>query len=107
MFQDLTGDFPVLFKVLRVNEDVIDVYRNDTFRDHVFKDLIHHCLECGRTVSKTEEHHQWLEKPSIGAESRFPLVSLFDPYVVVTPTNVKLGEVAGTLQFVDQFRNKR
>ena len=39
----------------------------------------------------------------MGDKGCFPLVAIFDPHVVVSPTNIKFGEDFGILQFVDEI----
>ena len=63
---------------------------------------IHHGLECGRRVSKAEEHHSGFVKPSSRLKRRFVLVSCLDADVVVPPLYVQLCVDHGPSQFSDQ-----
>jgi hypothetical protein len=37
---------------------VVEIDRDDAFCDQVLEDLIHHGLECCRTIGEAEVHHQ-------------------------------------------------
>ncbi len=52
-------------------------------------------LEGGGRVGESEEYDSGFKQPSVGPEGCFPLVAIFDAYIVVPPSNVKLGEVLG------------
>ena len=41
-----------------------------------------------------------------GLECHFPLISVFDVYVVVAPSDVQFGEILGSFQLVDEFRDE-
>ena len=41
-----------------------------------------------------------------GLECRFPLISIFDAYIVVAPSNIQFGEILGSFQLVDEFRDE-
>ena len=43
----------------------------------------------------------------MGDEGRLPLVAVFDADIVVSPTNVELGEVASVFQLVHEVGNER
>ena len=44
---------------------------------------------------------------TFGLECHFPLISVFDAYIVVTPSDVQFGEILGSFQLVDEFRDER
>ena len=54
-------------------------------------------LEGGGGVGKPKEHHGRFEKSFMGDEGCFPLVTVFDSYVVIPPPYVELGEDLGIL----------
>ena len=41
-----------------------------------------------------------------GLECRFPLISIFDVYIVVASSDVQFGEILGSFQLVDEFRDE-
>jgi len=48
----------------------------------------HHRLEHCRTVSEAKEHDKGFEQASVCPKGRLPLVSIFDPHVIVSPPDV-------------------
>jgi hypothetical protein len=54
--------------------------------------MVHHGLEGGGRVGKSEEHYPWLKKPKRGDEGCFPLVPRFDSYIVVAPSDIEFSE---------------
>src|SRR6266481_4706719 len=105
-FQDKTGDALKLLESLREDQDVIHVDADDPISNQLCKDIIHHCLECGRTVCQAKEHHQGLKQATVGAECSLPLISFMDSDIVVAPLNIKLGEIPGTFETLNQVINK-
>ena len=75
--------------------------------DKIAEKLVHHSLECGRRVGKTEEHDCGFEKTGVGAECGLPFVAFTDADVVIAPTNVQLGEVTGAFELVEQLLDER
>jgi len=57
-------------------------------------------------VTKAEGHDEWFEETERAFEGCFPFVTFADTDVIVTPADVKLCEVAGTLEFIDEFRDE-
>ena len=41
-----------------------------------------------------------------GLECHFPLISVFDAYVVVAPSDIQFGEILGSFQLVNEFRDE-
>ena len=70
------------------------------------EDVVHHSLEGGRTVGHSEEHYEGFEEAAIGTEGCLPFVSRLDSYVIETPSDVKLGEVLGSTELGDEFRDE-
>ena len=66
-----------------------------TLINEILEDFIHHCLEGSPDVGKAKEHDQGFEEASIRPEGGLPLISLFDPYIVISPSYVQLCEVLG------------
>ena len=55
--------------------------------------MIHESLESGWSIAKAEEHNRRFEQAKRGDEGYLPLVQFLDANVVVSPSNVKFGEV--------------
>ena len=96
----------MLGSVLQVDQDVINVYANDSFHDEVLENVIHHHLEHSWTVGKAKEHHQRLEQPSVHPKCYLPLVPILNSDVVVAPPNIQLHEVLCSPELIYQFGNE-
>ena len=75
-----------------MDDDVIDVDGDLSSVDEVSEDMVHYRLKRRGRVCQSKEHDRWFEQSSVHSECRFPFVSLFDSYVVVSPLYVKLRE---------------
>ena len=63
------------------------------FGNHISEDVIHEGLESGWSIAKAKEHNHWFKQAKRGDEGYLPLVQFLDANVVVSPSNVKFGEV--------------
>ena len=106
VLQDDAHNMTMLLESLGVDEDVIEVYANDSLCNQIVEDVIHHCLECGRAVSQTKEHYQGFKESAIGPKHCLPLISFLDVHVVVASTDIQLGEIACAPKVVDEFRDE-
>ena len=77
------------------DKEVIHIDDKPSFCNHIAEGVVHEALKGSGRIGKPEEHDGWLEESFVGDEGRFPLVAILDPYVVVPPTNVELGEYFG------------
>ena len=105
--EDMAGSLFVGFGVGRGNEEVVHVDDQPSFSDHVSERIVHALLECSRGVAKAKEHDHQFEESFVHDESRLPLVIIFDADVVVSPTDIELGEVASIFQLVHKARDER
>ena len=96
----------MLFLHLGEDQDVVQVDHYNTFCYEVPKDVVHHGLEGGWTVSHSKEHYQGFEQASIGLKGRLPLVSRLNANIVETPTDIQLGEVSGPVELGHEFRDQ-
>ncbi|KAG6872476.1 hypothetical protein C0993_002128, partial [Termitomyces sp. T159_Od127] len=103
VFQDLVCNPAVLLKRVSVDEDVVKVYAHYTLHDEVPKDVIHHCLESGWTVSESEEHDKGFKQSTIGPKGSLPLVSFLNVHIVVAPPDVQFGEVLRPPEVIDEL----
>ena len=60
------------------------------------------CWKVGEGVDHAEEHNSGFIESPVGNESSFPLVSVLDSDIVISPLYVKLGEDLGIFEFVDE-----
>jgi hypothetical protein len=73
-------------------------YADNPLMDQICKDVIHRGLKCGGAVGKSKKHHQQLIKTTVCAECSLPFITLLNAHIVVSPANIQLGEVAGTVE---------
>ena len=90
-----------------VDEEVIHVNDKPSFCNHVAERVVHKALEGGRRIGETEEHYCRFEESFVGNESGFPLMSVFDSDVVVSPSDVKLGKEFCSLEFINEIGDER
>ena len=93
-------------RIRGVNEKVVHVDDKPSFHDHIAKRVIHEMLEGGRGIGETKEHHHRFEEPFMGDEGSFPLMSIFDSGIIVSPSDIKLGEDFCPLKFIDEVGNE-
>ena len=90
---------------LCVNAQVIHIYFQPAFGDHVCKDVIHKGLKGGGSVAKPKEHDGWLEESERSNECSLPLIIFSNVNVVESPLDVELGKDCGVFHVVNQFRD--
>ena len=84
----MLGNLAVFGKGLRVDQDVIEVDTHPSFHDEVSEYVIHHRLEGGWAIGKSEKHHQGLKQPSVSLKCYLPLIAFLDLNIVVAPSNI-------------------
>ena len=89
-----------------VNEEVVHVNDKPSFHNHITKRVIHEALESGGEIGETEKHHHRFEESFMGDEGSFPLMSVFDSDIIVSPSNVELDEDFRPLEFIDEVGNE-
>ena len=85
---------------------IIHVYLEPSFSDHISENVIHECLKSGRGIAKPKKHDSGFKEAERSDERCFPLVFLSDANVVISPSNIKLGEQCGVFHVIDQFRDE-
>ena len=98
--EDVASSLGVGLRVRGGDKEVVHVYDEPSFSDHVSERVIHESLERSGGVTETEEHDGGFEESFVGDESRLPLVAILDAYIVVPPSDVEFGEVASVFQLV-------
>ena len=88
------------------NKEVVHINDKLTFSNHVLEGVIHESLEHGRGVAETKEYNHGFEESFMGDGGRFPLVTILDMDIVVSPTNVELSKVASVFQLVHEVRDE-
>ena len=90
----------------RVDKEVVHVDNEPSFCNHIVKGVIHELLKGGRGIGKTKEHYGWFKESFMGNESGLPLVPVFDTDVVISPTDIELGENLCPLEFINKVRDE-
>ena len=90
-----------------VDEKVIHVDNEPSFGNHIAEGVVHEMLEGGGGVGEAEEHYGGFEEPLVGDEGGFPLVSVLDSHIVVSPPDIEFGEDLGVSQFVYEVGDER
>ena len=85
----------MMFDRVGIYQDVVHIYCHIALVNEVLKDVNHHHLESGWTIGEAEEHDKGFEDASIHSKGGFPLITLLDLYVVISPTYIQLREVSG------------
>ena len=78
-----------------VDKEIIHIDDKPSFGNHVAEGVVHESLKGGGGVGESKEHHGRFEKSFVGDKGGFPLVTIFDSYVVVPPPNIEFGEDFG------------
>jgi hypothetical protein len=89
------------------NKNVIHIDDNVSGSNFFSKDGVHHCLEGGRGISEAKEHDQWFKESPVGFECGLPFIAFFHPDIVVSPSNIKLGEPLFSNKLTNEFFNER
>ena len=90
-----------------IDEEVIHVDNKPSFCDHIAEIVVHELLKGSRRVGEAKKHHGWFKKSFMGDESSFPLVSILDVDIVISPANIKLGKDLYSLEFINKVGDKR
>ena len=94
--------FFVISVIVRVDEEVVHVNDKPSFCNHISKGVGHESLKGGGGVGHAKEHNSGFVKSPVGNESSFPLVTILDSDIVISPSYVKLGEDLGVFEFVNE-----
>ncbi|PFH44814.1 hypothetical protein AMATHDRAFT_166212 [Amanita thiersii Skay4041] len=86
----------MFFDVFCEDQDVIHIDDHPTLGDFSSEYVVHHSLKFGQS----EEHYQRFKEAPISPECGFPLVTVLDPDIVISPANVHLRKIFCLGQFV-------
>ena len=92
--------------VRRIDKKVTHVNNEPSFCNHITKGVIHELLKGGRGIGKTKENYSWFKECFMGNESSLPFMPVFDTDVVISPTDIKLGENLCSLEFINEIGNE-
>src|SRR6266481_3973418 len=85
----------MVFDRLGIDQNVVHVYGHEAFINELLENVVHHGLEGSWAVGETKVHDEGFEKSKACSESSFPLITLFDTHIVISPTYIQLREVLG------------
>ena len=89
-----------------IDEEVIHIDEKPSFHNEISEQVVHEPLEHGRGIHESKEHNHGFEKPFVGNKGSFPLVSVFDLDIVVSPADVELGENFCSFELVHEIGDK-
>src|ERR1700722_19434542 len=89
------------------DQEIVHIDMKPSFVEFFPEYFVHHCLERGWRIAEAEEHDEGFKTSTIRNEGCFPLISFFDPNIVISPTNVEFGEDVRILDLVYEFGDQR
>ena len=84
-----------------MNAEIIHVDFKPLFHNHVSEDVVYKCLKHWWGVAETKEHDSGFEEAKGGDKCGFPLILFANMDVVISPSNIKLGEQSGVLHVIN------
>ena len=96
----------VVFRVLRVDKDVVKVRETDDIQE-VSKGIVDVPLEGCRSIRESKGEDDVLKMTVAGSEGRLPFMPGLNPNEVIGLPDVKFTEDLRSLQSIEQFADKR
>ena len=93
--------------ITSMDTEIIHIDLEPSFSDHVWENMVHKGLKCGRSIAEAKEYDCEFIKTKGCDECCFPLVWFLDPNIVIPLVNVKLSEVDRVLHIIDEFGDER
>ena len=90
-----------------VDEKVVHVDNEPSFGNQIAEGVVHETLEGGRGVGEAKEHYGGFEEAFVSDEGGFPLVSVLDSYIVISPPNIEFGEDLSISEFIYEVGDER
>ena len=69
-------------------QDIIHVNGDVALVDEFSKYEIHHGLEGGQHIHETKEHDHGFKKAPVGLEGCFPLITITNSDIIITPMDI-------------------
>jgi hypothetical protein len=96
----------VFREVIGKDQNIIHVNDNPPCIDLLLKGLVHVGLEGSGGVTEAEKHDIWLEEAPFGRKcSEVSVIRVYKD-IIVSPSDIHLGEILGITEFVDQGGNQ-
>src|SRR6266702_242518 len=112
-FEDVMNSAMVVVEVgAGGNANIIHVHPNCRSKRFVFEDdipidVVHHGLKRRGRVGESKVHDRRFKESVSGFKRCFPLVSLLDAYIVVSPSYIKFGVDVCVTQVANEVCNER
>ena len=88
-------------EIIGLDEDIVKIDCNFSFSSEVCKDSVYKCLKHCWRVYKSEVHDSEFEQSVVSDKGSFPFITFLNADVVVSPADVKLSEIPGLAQPID------
>ena len=95
----------VVFKSLSKDKNVIQIDYYNLFYYEVLKNVIHHSLECNRTINHSKEYYQKFKKTMVSVKDSLLLISRLYVDIVETLAYIQHYEIFDILEFGHKFRD--
>ena len=82
----------MLSEILGEDQDVIEVDNDHAIPNLNSENVVHHGLESGRRISESKEHNSGLKESLVRLEGCFPLISIFDADIIISPSHIEFSE---------------
>ena len=105
-FEEPDCAFFQLFFCLCQDYEVIHVVCKGSFMQQFSEDTCHHPLKCSWRVVQSKVHHFLFKQSFICRKGRFPFITFFYLYVIVSPDQVQFVEGFCIFEFVNYFINQ-
>ena len=92
------------FSITPVDKDVLQV-PSHSFK--VFKDLVHHFLECGQDIGQAKRYYRVFKQTFFRVECGFPFLTFCNMDQVITVFQVQFGKPLATASTVEKVVNPR
>ena len=104
--EDFLDMFPVIRHVFGEDEDIVEIDDDLATGNKVSKERVHHSLKRSGRVRQPKEHNHRFEESAIGRKRGLPFVTFRNPYIVVSPAHIKLGEDVCAFELIEQLLNE-
>ena len=89
------------------DQKVIHINVKPALVEFLTENLIHHCLEYGQWIAKSEEHDKWFKAALICDKGSFPFIAFLDLNIIVSPVYNEFGKDLCILDLINEFGDQR
>ena len=102
VLENSLGVFGVSLFIWGEDENVIHVENQPPFCNHITKGIIHKTLEGSGGIAQAKGHYGGFKETSMSNKGSFPLMFIFNTDIIVSPSDIKLGEYLSALKLVNK-----